>query len=112
MECGRVAIDFRDGSPRDEFGRTQHELAAVARFDPSRLAFESHRARAQGQPAVFAEDQLHAVCIARHDLTIFGRVVFNGRRSVGAERPLAEINAVRTPFQYAAADQVRRLFRS
>ena len=29
----------------EQFRRTQHHLAAVARFDPARFAFESHRDR-------------------------------------------------------------------
>src|SRR3954447_16660561 len=90
----RVTADFFNSTSGDKLRRAEHELAAVARFDPTGLAFESHRARAQWQPAVLAEDQLHTIGVAGDHLTVFRRVVFDRSRSIGAACPLAKVDAV------------------
>src|SRR4051794_14052707 len=99
VERRRVTADFFDRSSGDKLRRAEHEFAAIAGFDPTGLAFESHRARAQWQPTVLAEDQLHTIGIAGDDLAVFRRVKFDGSRTVRPACPLAKVDAVRTPFE-------------
>ena len=68
VERGRVAADLGHFSPGEQLRRTQHKLAAVARFDPTRFAFETHRAGTETDPAFFAEDQFDAVFVPADDL--------------------------------------------
>jgi len=84
-------------------------FAAVARLDPAGIALESDRAGAQREPALVADDQIDSVGIAGDELAVFGRVVLDRRRIVDAGRPLAEVHAVRAPFQHSAADQAAPL---
>ena len=66
MEGGGVVADFRDLSAGLQVRRAEDHLAAVPRFDPARLPFEPDGARAEGNPVVFAKDQLDAILIPRH----------------------------------------------
>ena len=109
MESGGITTDFFHGSSGQQFRRAQHHLAAVACFDPAFFAFEAHRARAERNPAFFAEDQLRAVLITCDQLAILRCVVFDRRWAI-ADRPLAQIDTVRAPFEHATADQSASFF--
>src|SRR5262245_18216893 len=61
VERRRVAADFFHRPSGEQCRRAEANLAAVARFDPARLALEADRAGAEWNPALLAEDQLHAV---------------------------------------------------
>ena len=109
MERRGVATDLGDLTPRQQFRRTQDQLAAVTGLDPAGLAFEPHRTRAERNPARLAEDQLAAVLIAGDQVPILRSVVLDRRRAI-ADCPLTEVDAVRTPLQHATADQATALF--
>ena len=103
VERRRIAVDLGDRSPGQQFRRTQHQLAAVARFDPAGLSLEPHRARAQRNPTGLAEDQLDAVGVAGDHAAVLRRVVLDGgrchrRRPIGTGRRSASpIPARRRP---------------
>ena len=104
VERRRVFADLDDRSAGEQLRRTQHQLAAVACFDPAGLSFKPHRARAERNPIFLAEDQLDAVLVLRDQVAVFRRVVFNRRQAI-VDGPLAEIHAVRTPLKHAASTE-------
>ena len=102
VEGGGVAADLLDLPAGQKLRRTEHELAGVAGLHPARLTLEPHGAGAERDPVLLAEDELGPVGIAADDLVALGRVILDRRRAV-VHRPLAEIDAVRTPLEHAAA---------
>src|SRR6188474_502524 len=102
VERSRIAADLFDRAAGQELRRAEDELAAVARFNPAGFAFEAHGARAEWNPAGFAENQLNAVFIAASKLAVFRRVVFDRRRAI-VDRPLAQVDAMRAPFEHTAS---------
>ena len=104
MECGRIAADLLDLPSSHQFGRREHDLAAVARLHPASLTLEPHGARTQRDPVLLAEDQFGAVGVAADDPTVDRWRVAHRRQTV-VHRPLAEIDAVRAPLQHAATDE-------
>src|SRR6185369_5823623 len=100
--CG-VAVDLFDLAAGEQFVRTEDELATVTGFDPARLAFKADRARAERHPTVLAVDEFDAAFVAGGERAVDGCVVHKWRRAL-ADGPLAEVDAMRTPFEDAAAD--------
>src|ERR1051325_271544 len=58
--------------------------------------------RTEREPALVAENELGPVRIAGVQLAVF-RLVFHGGGVVGIVGPLAEVHAMRTPFQASPA---------
>ena len=56
MERRRVAANFFDRAAGEQLGRAEDELAAIAGFDPAVVSFESHRAGAEWNPILLAEN--------------------------------------------------------
>src|SRR5688572_25111774 len=70
VERRRIAADLFDRAAGEKLRRAEHQLAAVARFDPAGFALKPHGARAERNPAGFAENQLDAVVVAAGKLAV------------------------------------------
>ena len=112
MERRRIAADLFDRRGRPA---ASGELSTSLPLSPASTQPVSPSNRTGHEPSgiqpFFAEDQLDAVFVAGDDLPSFGGLYSTGGGQ-SLDRPLAQIDAVRTPFEHAAADAGRRPFRS